>query len=176
MEEKTSSTGAKPGEFMATRVFHAPKDLVFMSYTEAKRLSHWWAPKGGKLLACKVELRPGGAFHYGMEFPDGHKVWSKWVYRAVIMPERLSYVASFSDAEGHITPHPHIKNWPLEVLTTVTFMERKGHTLFVMRSVPVNGTGLERRAFEAGFEGLQRDFKAMTDQLTEYLAKERKNG
>src|SRR5215468_2760397 len=83
--------------FVITRVFDAPLDLVFKAWTEAERLTHWWGPKGFKMLSCKLDLRPGGVFHYGMQAPNGAAMWGKWVFREIVAPKRLVFVVSFSD-------------------------------------------------------------------------------
>lgn len=61
-------------EFVISRVFDAPRDLVFKAWTEEERLTHWWGPKGFKLRSCKLDLRPGGFFHYGMQAPNGAEI------------------------------------------------------------------------------------------------------
>src|SRR4051794_25044239 len=88
-------------EFVVTRVFDAPRDLVFKAWTEPERLKHWWGPKGFTLFACEIDPRPGGDFHYGMRSPDGRAMWGKWVFREVVPPERLVFLASFSDEQGN---------------------------------------------------------------------------
>lgn len=50
-------------EFVITRVFDAPRDLVFKAHTECERLKRWWGPKGFIMTVCNLDLRPGGAFH-----------------------------------------------------------------------------------------------------------------
>src|SRR3954470_21019753 len=99
-------------EFIVTRVFDAPRDLLFRVWTEADHLKHWWGPKGFTVTTCQVDLRPGGVFHYGMRSPQGAEMYGKWVYREVVRPEKLVFVASFSDAAGGITRHPMAPNFP----------------------------------------------------------------
>ena len=62
-------------EFVLTRTFDAPRDLVWKAWTEPKRLMEWWGPKGFKMKAAKVDLRPGGTFHYGMRSPMGEPIF-----------------------------------------------------------------------------------------------------
>src|SRR5579862_7545096 len=107
---------ARDEAFVITRVFDAPRELVWQVWTDPKHLTNWWGPKGLTMTACKVDLRPGGLFHYGMKTPDGHEMWGKFVYRQIIPPERLVLVVSFSDEQGGITRHPMSATWPLEVL------------------------------------------------------------
>src|SRR5258708_172951 len=105
-------------EFVLTRVFDAPRHLVFKAWTESDRLAKWWGPAGFTMLISKLEFRPGGVFHYCMRSPDGHEMWGKFVYREITPPERLVFVNSFADEAGNPVRHPLSATWPLEVLST----------------------------------------------------------
>jgi uncharacterized protein YndB with AHSA1/START domain len=169
--ENNTRPSAAPGEFLITRVFDAPRDLVWKAFTEADRLAQWWGPKGFKMLTCKVDLRPGGIFHYGMQAPDGSEMWGKWVFREIVAPERLSMVISFSNKDAGVTRHPFAPVWPAEMLGTSTFAEQGGKTLLTSRTVAYNATEAERQAFEAGFGSMKQGFSGTFDQLDAYLAK-----
>jgi uncharacterized protein YndB with AHSA1/START domain len=167
----SAAASAAPGEFLITRMFDAPRDLVWKAFTEADRLAQWWGPKGFKMLSCKVDLRPGGIFHYGMAAPDGTEMWGKWVFREIVAPERLSMVISFSDKDAGVTRHPFAPVWPAEMLGTSTFAEQAGKTLVTSRTVACNATEAERQAFEAGFGSMKQGFTGTFDQLAAYLSK-----
>jgi uncharacterized protein YndB with AHSA1/START domain len=123
------------------------------------------------MSCCKVDLRPGGLFHYGMKTPDGHEMWGKFVYREIVPPEKLVFVVSFSDPQGGTTRHPMAPTWPLEMLNTVTFtQETDGITKVVLRAVPVNASAEERKVFKEGHKSMQQGFTGTLDQLTAYLA------
>src|SRR3954447_8984363 len=122
------------------------------------------------MMAWTLDLRPGGVFHYGMRSPDGRAMWGRWVFRDVVAPERLVFVASFSDEAGGVTRHPFAPDWPLEVLSTLNFTEHGGRTTLTMRGVPLNATATERQAFEAGHESMQKGWTGTLDQLAGYLA------
>jgi uncharacterized protein YndB with AHSA1/START domain len=160
-------------ELVISRVFDAPRELVWKAFTEADRLARWWGPKGFKMLSCKLDLRPGGAFHYGMAAPNGSEMWGKWVFREIVRPERLSFVVSFSDRDGGITRHPFAPLWPAEMLGTSTFADQAGKTLLTTRTVAVNATDAERKAFEDGFGSMEEGFAGTWDQLAAYLAQSR---
>src|SRR5262245_35303269 len=102
----TAATGDQEQEFVVSRTFDAPRDLVWRAWTEADRLRHWWGPKGATVLTCTNDLRPGGIFHFGLRVPDGRVMWAKWVYREVVAPERLVFVSSFSDEARNTRPAP----------------------------------------------------------------------
>lgn len=157
-------------EFVITRVFNAPLALVWKAHTETERLNEWWGPKGLTMLASNLDLRPGGLFHYGMETPDGHQMWGKFVYREIVPQQKLVFVVSFSDKDAGITRHPLSNTWPLEVLNTVSFTEQDGKTTLTVSGGPINETREERATFEAAFENMQQGFSGTYDQLDAYLA------
>jgi uncharacterized protein YndB with AHSA1/START domain len=164
---------SKDETFTITRVYDAPRELVWQVWTDPKHLTQWWGPKGLTMTSCKVDLKPGGKFHYGIRTPDGPEMWGKFVYREIVPPERLVLVVSFSDAEGGITRHPMSATWPLEVLNTMTLSENNGKTTMKLEGVPINATEEERKTFKEGFSSMQQGFKGTLDQLEEYLAKAR---
>jgi uncharacterized protein YndB with AHSA1/START domain len=162
--------GPTDREFIVTRVFDAPRELVFQAWTDPDRLAHWWGPKGFTTVSGTMDLRPGGVFHYGLRSPAGQVMWGKWVFREVLAPERLVFVASFSDETGGVTRHPFAHDWPLEVLSTLTFGAEGGKTRLTMRGVPINATESERKTFKAGHDSMQKGWAGTLDQLAEYLA------
>jgi uncharacterized protein YndB with AHSA1/START domain len=167
---KARGEGSADREFFISRNFDAPRALVFQAWTEPDRLARWFGPTGFTLLSSTLDLRPGGVYHYGMRSPDGHTMWGKWVFREVVAPERLVFVASFSDETGGVTRHPFAPDWPLEVLSTLTFTDQEGRTRLTMQGVPQRATESERKTFEAGHESMQKGWTGTLDQLAEYLA------
>ncbi|HWG46097.1 MAG TPA: SRPBCC family protein [Gemmataceae bacterium] len=167
LEERVTNTAEQ--EFTFTRVFDAPRDLVFKAWTEAERLTHWWGPKGCSIQVRKLDLRPGGIFLYSMRVPDGREMWGKFVYREIAAPERLVFVVSFTDEAGNPVRHPMSPTWPLEVLSTLTFAEHEGRTTLTMQAIPLHASELERETFEAGHESMRMGWGGSLDQLAEYL-------
>jgi len=80
-------------------------------------------------------------------------------------------VNSFSDALGNTIRAPFNQDWPLQVLTTVTFAEHAGKTTVTLRGRPIEATASQHRAFEAGHDSMQRGFGGTLDQLADYLAR-----
>ena len=158
-------------EFVITRVFDAPRKLVWKAWTERERLMRWFGPKGFTMRAATLDFRPGGVFHYCLRSPDGQEIWGKFVYREIAAPERIVLVNSFSDEKGNLTHHPMSPTWPLEMLSTTTFTEHDGKTTITVRWAPLNATEFERKTFEAGHESMQKGWTGTLDQLAEYLAK-----
>ena len=156
--------------FTISRLYDAPRAKVWQAWTEPERLKHWWGPKGFKVHTCKVDLRPGGTFLYGMRAPDGSDMWGKFVYREIKAPEKLVFVVSFSDAQGGVTLHPGMEDWPRYILSTVEFAEQAGKTRVSIRWIPHEASEAERRTFEEGRASMHQGWTGTLDQLETYLA------
>jgi uncharacterized protein YndB with AHSA1/START domain len=153
-------------ELVITRIFAAPRELVWKAFTECERLMRWLGPKGFTLPFCKIDLRVGGVWFYCMRSPKGQDFWNTGVYREIVEPERLVYTDSFSDAAGNVVPASHYGlsgDWSLELLVTVTFEEHEGKTKLTMRQVGIPA-GEDTDLAEAGWN-------ETFDKLVEDLAK-----
>ena len=153
-----------------TRVFDAPRSAVWNAFTQPEHLEQWWGPKGFKIEVRRLELRPGGVFHYSMRMPNGAIMWGRFTYREIEAPERLVFTNSFSDESGGLTRNPWMPVWPLEALTTVIFSESEGKTTITLTSVPVEATEEERQNFLGQIDSMKNGFGGTFDQLAEYLA------
>ena len=158
-------------EFVLSREFAAPRDLVWAAWTQPEHLQHWFGPKGFTLSVGAFNFRPGGEFLYGMKSADGHAMWGKWIFREIVPPEKLVVVVSFSDAKGGMTRHPLSASWPLETLSTTTFNERNGKTTLTLRWVAINATEEERKTFDGAHDSMTQGWGGTMEQLTAYLAK-----
>lgn len=164
---------AQDQPFVITRVFRAPRALVWDAWTQREHLMRWMGPKGTTIARSSLELRPGGVFHYGMQSPDGKLMWGKWVFREIVRPERLVVVVSFSDEHGGLTRHPLAPDWPLETLSTTTFAEHAGiggGTTVVLKWLPFNATDKERATFAASHAGMAQGWGGTMEQFEAYLA------
>lgn len=160
----------KRNEFVITRIFNAPRELVWKAWTEPQSLEQWWGPKGFTIRVSKFDLKPGGIFHYRMKAADAPAMWGKFVYREIDAPGKLVYVNSFSDAEGNIVRPPFDQNWPKEILNTLSLTEQDEKTKLVLRSRPIDATDEERKTFEDNFASMDQGFGSTFGQLEEYLA------
>lgn len=170
---KISDAGASATpELVITRVFQAPQALVWRAWTDPESLAQWWGPKGSKVRVVKLEVRPGGVFHYAMQYRPGHEIWGRFIYREIAAPERLVYVSSFSDPDGGVTraPFAQIPTWPLEILNSVTLSEAAGRTTLTLHGTPINATAEEVAAFARMHDSMRQGFGGSFDQLDQYLA------
>jgi len=161
---------AAESEFVITRIFDAPRDLVFDAFTQPERMSRWWGPAGYSVFAATMDLRPGGSYHYGLRAPDGGTMWGKFVYREIVRPQSLVYLNSFSDEAGGLTRHPLRADWPLELLTTIMLTEHVEGTLLTLRWSPLDrALQDERQCFDQSHESMQLGWGGTLDRLAAYL-------
>jgi uncharacterized protein YndB with AHSA1/START domain len=154
--ETSSSIAAEASkrELVITRVFDAPRSLVFKAWTEPEHMVKWLGPQGftGKIL--QSAKRPGDAYRYYMRDPQGGDHWQQGIVREMVEPERLVCTYVWADAEGNPT-RP-------ETLLTVLFEELGGKTKLTLR--------------QAVFESVSaRDdhrggWNSSLDRLAEYVA------
>jgi uncharacterized protein YndB with AHSA1/START domain len=80
-----------PGEpiVVITRVFDAPRRLVFDALTKPEHVARWYGPHGFEVVSCHIDLRPGGAYRFVQRAPDGNEYAFRGVYREVVPPLRL---------------------------------------------------------------------------------------
>jgi uncharacterized protein YndB with AHSA1/START domain len=160
MDAKSSPDLAAADEtLVVTRLYDAPRELVWKAWTEAERLMRWWAPQGCTTPFCKVDLRVGGLFRYCMRMPEGRDIWGRGVYREIVAPARLVYTDSFADADGNAVPPAYYgmsASHPAESLVTVTFEAQGGKTRLTLRhAIPMAVE--ERKGVEQGWgEMLER--------------------
>jgi uncharacterized protein YndB with AHSA1/START domain len=157
-------------ELVIERVFNAPRDLVWQAWTEPERLMQWWGPKDYTMTVSKLDLWPGGVFHYGMRSPDGHEMWGRFVYVDLFAPEKLVFINSFSNEAGDIIRNPMNINWPLEVFNIYTFTEKAQKTTLLMKGRPHHATDEEQKAFDRNRENVRKGFTGTFEQLDTYLA------
>ena len=96
MGKPESATVALPSEreIVITRVFDAPRTLVFEAWTTAEHVARWWDPGRVPLAACEIDLRPGGAFRFVHAGPAGEGHAFAGVYREVEPPSRLVFATT----------------------------------------------------------------------------------
>jgi uncharacterized protein YndB with AHSA1/START domain len=125
-------------ELVLTRVFEAPRALVFQAWTRAEHFVRWFGPPGVELPFCELDARPGGVIHFCHQFGKGERLWVKGVFREVLPPRRLVFTHGFVDAEGRPGRPPMYPDWPLEaVYTTTVILEEhpRGTRLTVRQAV-----------------------------------------
>jgi uncharacterized protein YndB with AHSA1/START domain len=150
---KLTVTTPSDREIVMTRIFDAPRDLVFAAHSSAEHMKQWWGPRKYETISAEIDFRPGGKWRIVHRGPDGEEYGFHGEYREIVRPERISWTFEFEGAPGHVT------------VETLTLEEHEGKTTLTAQSVA--DTVEERDAMlESGMtEGAAETF----DRLEEYL-------
>lgn len=156
-------------ELTITRVFDAPRELVWKAWTEPERVKRWWGPKSFTTPVSKIDLRVEGKYLYCMRSPEGKDFWGTGIFREIVAPERLVMTDSFADENGNVVPATYYgmsPDFPQELLITVTLEELEGgRTSLTLTHSGIKGMNAADR------EGMQHGWIESFDKLAEYLAK-----
>ncbi|MDX6534717.1 MAG: hypothetical protein QOJ13_1569 [Gaiellales bacterium] len=113
---ETTFTTPSDLEIVMSRVFDAPRSLVFEAHTNPEHLPHWMTgPEGWSMPVCEIDLRPGGSWRFVWRQSDGSEMEMQGAYREVDPPERLISTESWGG------------DWP-ETLNTLVLTEEDGKT------------------------------------------------
>jgi uncharacterized protein YndB with AHSA1/START domain len=149
-----ADTESEERVLIITRIFDAPRSLVFKAWTDPEHLVHWLGPQGFTGTIVKMDVRPGGAYRFHMRGPEGDDHWLQGVCREVVEPERLVMTANWADSQGNPTS--------LETLLTVTFEEHEGKTKLTLHQAVFESV-TARDAHRGGWT-------SSLDRLAKYLA------
>src|SRR5437660_46298 len=140
-------------EIVMTRVFDAPRQLVFDAFSKPELLKRWFGPRGWSLVVCDVDFRVGGGFRFVLRGPDGKQMGMRGVYREIVPPERSVHMESFDD-------------YPGESQVTAVLDEHDGKTTL---TVTVQYPSQEIRDIVAS-SGMEHGAAASYDKLEDVLA------
>lgn len=152
-------------ELLITRIFDAPRELVWKAWTDPEHFKLWWGPKDFTCPFCEMDLRVGGKYLNCMRSPEGRDYWTTGVYKEIVPFERIVYTDSFADAEGNAVPatdYGMSPDFPLETLVTVTFEDDQGKTKMTLTHVgmPVGETSEQAGAgWNESFDKLAESLK-----------------
>jgi uncharacterized protein YndB with AHSA1/START domain len=158
MNAATLSNKFDERELTITRVFDAPRALVFKVWTDPKHLAQWWGPQGFTNPVCEFDARAGGELRIHMRGPDCAIYPMKGVIREFAPPERLVFTSIAIDAAGD-----HL----LEGVTTVLFDEENGKTKLTVHAEAVAVVELAK----AYLQGMEMGWTQSIDKLEAYIAR-----
>ena len=93
--------GSEIERMVVTRVFDAPRELVWKAWTEPKYVMQWWGPKGFTAPVCQMDFRVGGKSLCCMKTPDGQEFWNAIEYHEIVLHEKIVSSMYFSDSKGN---------------------------------------------------------------------------
>jgi uncharacterized protein YndB with AHSA1/START domain len=144
-------------DLVMTRVFDAPRELVFKVWTETQHVAQWWGPKRFTNPVCEMDVRVGGAIRIHMRAPDGVVYPMTGVFQEIVVPERLVFVSSALDDKG---------NSMFDVLSTVTFADERGKTALTLQLRVIKATAQAPQYLK----GMEMGWTQSLDRLGEHLA------
>lgn len=160
--------------FRISHVANAPIGVVWNAWTREDELAKWWGPAGLVMKIAKADVRPGGKFHYSMtNEPDAEQqfeMWGAFDYLEVEPHQHIVFVNYFSDEHGTKQRHFMNPEWPLEVQSTITFVEDGDKTLIHLEGGPINAQPNEEAIYFDNLESMRIGFSGTFAQLDEYLA------
>lgn len=119
-----------------TRIFDAPRALVWSAWTNCEHVTRWWGPKGFTGPVCRMDFRVGGKYLFCMRSPEGQDYWSTGVYREIVPIEKLVCTDSFADENGNVVSAAHYgmpDDMPLEMVVTVLLEDLGGKTKMTLK-------------------------------------------
>ena len=120
MPARRSTGNSVSGGEVISRIFAAPRELVFEVWTKAEHFTRWFVPEGAEFTGCEIDPRPGGVIRFGHRFPDGMTVHMSGTFGEVVENQRLVFTFGFVDESGRPRPHPMFPDWPLDVSSEIT--------------------------------------------------------
>jgi uncharacterized protein YndB with AHSA1/START domain len=141
-------------EIVVTRVFDAPRELVFKAWIDERNIGQWWGPNGFTITTHEMDVRVGGTWRFVMHGPEGVDYDNKIVYLEIVEPVRLVYIHGDDGETGQFR-------------TTVMFEELDGKTRLTMQALFASAAERDRVVKEFGvIEGANQTL----DRLGAYLA------
>lgn len=153
--DSTAAASEADRELVLTRVFDAPRELVFDAWTDPRHTPQWWGPHGFTNTVHETDMRPGGVWRFTMHGPDGTDYPNRILYTEIAKPERLVYLHD-SDQDDD----------PRRFHVTVTFEDEGGKTRLTMRMLLPTA---EQREEAVGFGAVELGYQTL-DRLARHLA------
>lgn len=169
MLENINERGVSPAPdrtLVISRVFDAPRELVFEAWTRPEYLLRWFAPHGCSFHIERIDVRPGGGFHSCIR--DGSfECWCLAAYQEIVRPERLVYTLAIADEHGNkVSPASvgHDARWPAETQLTVTFEDHDGKTKLTLCQNVSESLAKQTGAYPSWIEMLERLEELLIEQ------------
>jgi uncharacterized protein YndB with AHSA1/START domain len=141
-----------------TRVFNAPREMVFKAWTEPEQMMRWWGPHGFTNPICEMNVVPGGSWEICMHSTNFPNHWAKGVYLEINAPERLVFTSNaFEDGMG---------NFGIHTVNTVAFEEYEGKTKLTLNAVVVKLLP----ELQFAFSGMETGWGQSLEKLSDLLA------
>jgi uncharacterized protein YndB with AHSA1/START domain len=156
LEEILADNSQMEREIEITRVFDAPRDLVYEAWTQCEHMTQWWGPEVFTNHRCQLDVRPGGKWQITMRSPQGMDFKCGGVYSEVIRPERLAFTNDAIDDNGGIL---------LKGFTTVIFAEQGEKTKLTLKTKAIGQVPFAPQMLK----GMRAGWSGSLDKLAAYV-------
>ena len=163
----SASTVAETTELVVTRVFDAPRELVWEVFTKPEHMKKWWGPIPFTAPLIEMDLRTGGRFRFAMRAPDGKDYWNAGTVREVKPPERLVLEMYFANEKGEqVSPsfYGFPEGSPSVQMTTFIFEAEGARTRLTVRQGPIP-TGMGENAKLGWESSLEKAASAVAEAV-----------
>lgn len=154
--------------YVLERLFDAPRELVWRSWTDPQLLPRWYGP-GVETIIHRLDLTPGGLWLIEMQ-RGGKSFYQRAEYTEVNPPERLVWVHASCDANWNVIPSPMMTDWPRLLLTTVKFAADGSQTKMRLTWAPHEASAAEVACFAAAIDGMGKGWEAGMKLIDDLLA------
>ncbi len=153
---KQGASSTADREIVVSRVFDAPRELVWEAWTDPRHVIHWWGPDGFTTTIKRMEVKPGGVWEHTMHGPDGTDYPNKSIFTEVVKPERICYLHG-----GEKKGDPAV-----QFEATWTFEDLGGKTRLTIHSVFPSAAERERAIRDYGaLEGARQTLARLAGHL-----------
>ncbi len=154
-------------DFSLVYEFDAPKKMVFEAFATAEALNEWWGPVEAHNTVISLDFRPGGIFHFKMDF-SGNISYGRFVFGKINRYDLLEFTNSFADENANVADAPFDFDFPRETFYRLHFIERNGKTILSMTGQPVKASDVQMNGFNSINSDMQRGWGATFDNLMKY--------
>jgi uncharacterized protein YndB with AHSA1/START domain len=159
--EKNSIDLKDPRSIIGSRVFDAPRGLVFSAFTDPEHLAKWWGPDGFTLTTSAHDFRPGGVWRFVMHGPDGRDYQNRVTYDKIVPGELISYRHGGGDDVE-----------PVQFSTTITFENLGAKTRVIWHGTFPSAAERDRVIKEYGADkGLVQTMARLADHVASLASK-----
>lgn len=156
------NTTAKPKtdqEVIITKIFDAPRNLVYKAWTDPNHLKNWFAPSGCTISFRELDIREGGTFHSCVNSPGYGDCWCKGVYKQLVQNEKIVYTMAIADEAGNLIDAVQAgmdPEWPMETTVTVIFSDQDGKTKLTLYQTVAEDLAKRTGAYPSWVDMLNR--------------------
>ena len=160
-------------ELVISRVFNAPKEMLWKYWSDPKLFKKWHGPKIFTCPVSQIDFRVGGKYLHCMKGTEGDfkgkEFWSTGTYIEIIPFKKIVATDSFADKNGRVVPATYygMEDFPTEMKVTVEFEEQNGKTKMTLRHVGIKQ--IDDRMREDMAQGWNESFDKIVAALKWYL-------